>query len=153
MADTTEDKEIFVWQSNNGCDLCETLDGMEFEIEPDRPHKNCQCTIYSIHKGDGVCKQELEYEIMHTGNNHTASAPIQDTDTFDATFDYQIKCEDGSILEGEVTIQVEYGLTRSAFRGEISDDMMWDLMANDVLEVVENIAMMNCPACSQPLLV
>lgn len=160
--DQDQGSEVYVWQSNNGCDLCQSLDGMEFEVEPDRPHKFCQCTIYKVRQGDGTCRGELEYTIEHTGNDHSrASGGGRPSagDTFDVSFDYQIRCEDGTVIEGEITVQVDYDLlyayNSSVFKNydyEISEDEFWGQIYDDVLSNIDNIAASECPSCSQPLL-
>ncbi len=48
----------YIWHANgdNPCELCEDLDGTEYEFAdevPDRPHPNCNCYIEEVVENDG----------------------------------------------------------------------------------------------------
>jgi hypothetical protein len=132
----------FVWESSGGCEMCDSMDGREFDTEPYRPHPNCNCTIISRTGMNRDCgNEQLHYVVEHSESVHHASDPDVD-DEFDLVYDYEITCFDGEEITGEVVVSATYGEEQGAELEDFMDDMF-----EDALELVDEIAMMECQNC------
>ena len=75
----------YIWHANgeNPCELCEDLDGTEFESAdeiPDKPHPNCNCYI-----------EEVEIEDDEDGNGDGGDEPC---DCYETVSEWLTECED-----------------------------------------------------------
>lgn len=55
----------YIWHANEGaCEVCQNLDGTEYEYEkdiPDKPHPNCQCYVETVDTSDICdCQQKID---------------------------------------------------------------------------------------------
>lgn len=137
-----EDDERYEWESNGGCDRCDALDGMWFDVPPPKQHPKCDCTVIDRTQSNRGCdSSDVRYHVAHEDNNH--HGPYGPGDDFDMVFSYEIKCwGGGGTLVGEVVVTMTYGELENSENEDFFDDAY-----DEALQIVEDIAVSDCPVC------
>lgn len=147
MSDDTRTTNEYVWVTNGGCERCDALDGLVFDTEPFRPHRNCNCSIISRSGVHRDCRAEFAtYEVAYSSPVHHTDGS-NENDEFDLVFDYRIRCWDGEIIEGQVSVSLTYAEMWAT--GDPEDAMLSAEM--EAYELVEEIAATECHPCTPPL--
>ena len=137
--------EGYVWLSSGGCEMCDSMDGEEFDTEPYRPHPNCNCTIVSRSGGGSDCDESLlTYQVDWTHSVHHTSG-VDPNEEFDFIFDYEIHCPGGQEIAGEGLVSKNYGEYRWGDYEDVEADAY-----EEALELVDEIAASECPPCPDP---
>ncbi len=144
------DDDRYEWISSGGCQCCDNMEDRFYEISPPRPHPNCNCTIYDRSQGNSQCdSSDVRYDISHAGNSHHSGGNPAPDDEFDMYFDYVITCWGNSqTISGQVSVSVSYG---HASETDVED--LFDEAFAEAIELVDDIAVNECPVCGKHPLV
>jgi hypothetical protein len=114
VADTLAALELWQFEGDDGCDLCQSMSGL-YDDEPARPHSNCDCEIFqgyavggftNVYKNKvespGGIEEQLQEAVIEIVNNSSAEAQYSRTVTgeVEGSIGVSAEIEDAFGVEG-----------------------------------------------------
>lgn len=148
-------KDRYEWVSTGGCTRCDSMEG-RYYLSPTgvpRPHPNCNCTVLNRTRTKEECdSSDAVFLVSYSGNSH--HGPSEDVDDhFDMFYDYTITCwGDAAVVTGQVVVEATYGDLHGpnypdSLESDRSIEDFYEDRFAEALELVEQVAVEECPVC------
>ena len=148
MSDYNEQDGQYVWVSNGGCQICQTMEGT-YATEPARPHYYCDCEISFVRNSDrentdNNCRL-AEEEISWEGAGAGEHAWDNNDPTFPVVYKFTVTCRNGSSFSADIEIDLD--------RQEVMDDfeMAYEAGLSEALAELDAEISSRCQPCNEQL--